>query len=342
MIGSWFESGESINPEVAFYQSFGDKILPKQVYYDAQKDGVDLRKSFGADILKQSLSTTTGGTGTAGYALIPIYVDAEIVDLTRKQTPLVELIPRRAVKGTTYDFNQITAKSGAKWKLEDASLDVDTDTYDRASVPIKYGYSVGRVTGPAVAGMRGYVDALAQDLRVKTIALRELEENTIINGDAATYATEFSGFSVAISNNSRSLTSAKPTIADMRTENDTIFNDSGMNDLNVMDAPTHSYFKGLLMEFQSYIDESENLPFGIAGSYSIDGVNMVKSRFLTAASGSRVIYCLTRASWEMAVLQDATYEELAKTNDSSKFMIKIYEALACKADKFNSKLTSVG
>ena len=54
------------------------------------------------------------------------------------------------------------------------------------------------------------------------------------------------------------------------------------------------------------------------------------------------MYCLTREAWEMGVLVDATYQEAALTNDSDKFWIKVYEALAPKADQFNSAMNTMG
>ena len=339
---------DGIDEDSSFEMSFGDTIYNKEVYYDAQAGGIDKRKDRADDIQKAPSfvagatdAAGTGGAGTASSAFSPVYVDPEVVDLTRKQTPLVELIPRRAVRGKSIDFNQLTTKAGAKWKLEDAALDEDVDTYDRVSTQVKFAYSVGRITGPAIMTSRHFIDIRALDVRVKTIALRELEEKTILNGDASTYSTEYNGMINLITNNSRSLSSAEVTLGDIRTENDTIFNDSGNNNLNVMQATTHSYMKGLLMDFQRYVDKSVDLPFGIAGAFSIDGVNHIKSRFLTGGDGSREFLCLTRESFEMGTLLDATYEELAKTNDSSKFMIKCYEALVGKADKFNSQLTSV-
>jgi len=38
----------------------------------------------------------------------------------------------------------------------------------------------------------------------------------------------------------------------------------------------------------------------------------------------------------MRVLQDLTYEELAHTNDSDKFMLKIYETLIIRNPAFNA------
>jgi len=277
---------------------------------------------------KQSIETTTGGAGTAGYALIPVYVDPEIVDQTRYLTPLVELIPRRASKGLTYDYNKITAKGGAKWKAEDAAQLEDTDTYDRGSVSMKYGYSVGRVTGPAIAAMRGYNDAMQLDLSVKTQALKELEEDTIINGDSSTYPTEYDGLINSITTNTTNKSSNYVTLADIRAELATTFNARGMVTLAVTDAATHNYIKGLLQEYQrSAPAAAENLPFGIRGAFNFDGVDFIKSQFMPTSSGSRRILFLDMRYIHMAVLQDVTYEELAKTNDSNKYMLKVYEAL---------------
>lgn len=337
-----------MNAEQAFLQSFGKTdIQDGEMYYDGGF-GVDKRKEMAEMILKAPSfvagatdAAGTGGAGTASSAFSPVYVDPDVIDLTRKQTPLVELIPRRAVKGKSVDFNQLTTKAGAKWKLEDAALDEDVDTYDRISKQVKFGYAVGRITGPAIMTSRHFIDVRALDVRVKTIEVRELEEQTILNGDATTYSTEYDGMITAITNNTRSLVAAEVTLGDIRTENDTIFEDSGNNNLNVMQATTHSYIKGLLMDFQRYVDKSVDLPFGISGAFSIDGVGHIKSRFLTGVDGSREFLCLTRESWEMGVLLDATFQELPSTNDSQKFMIKLYEVLVNKADKFNSQLTSV-
>jgi hypothetical protein len=43
----------------------------------------------------------------------------------------------------------------------------------------------------------------------------------------------------------------------------------------------------------------------------------------------------------MRVLQDVSYEELAKTNDSIKFMLKAYEVLVCKAPQFNHVIIDI-
>jgi len=174
-----------------------------------------LARKFAIGHKAMQAGTGTGGAGTAGGAMVPVYLDPRIVDLTRKYTPLVELTPRVTNLGITADWNKITAKGSAAFLAEDAPLSEQDDTYDRVSKSIKYAYAVGRVTGPAVASYPSYIlqgfqptgsgitgstfapapapNAKQLAVQVKARALRELEENKIINGDSSTTAAEFDG-----------------------------------------------------------------------------------------------------------------------------------------------------
>ena len=318
-----------VNAEYAFEKSFGTAVSNDETYYDPWM-GVDKRKEIGQHLLeKASVSTTTGGAGTAGYALIPVWVDPQVVDKTRRLTPLVELIPRRATKGTTYDYNVMTAKGGAAFLGEDAPLADQTDTYDRATIAIKYLYAVGRVTGPAIAGMRGFNDALSMDLQTKIRSVKEAEENEIVNGNTTTNPNGYQGLIQTISTNTTDLSSAYVTLTIIRTELATTCNANGIVTLAVTDAGTHNYIKGLLMDYQRFIERptDADMPFGISDAFMIDGVTFIKDRYMPTTSNSRRILFLDMRYLFMAVLQEMTYEELAKTNDSNKYMLKVYEAL---------------
>ncbi len=224
-----------VDAQSVYQNSFGG-MRDKTVYQSADVQGlfagkanevaaVDhrpiLRAKFEEDrqALLRAQTSTSGGSGTAGYAMIPIYVDPKIVDVTRKRTPLVELIPRVSNMGTTADYNKITAKGGAFTAAEDAALAERNTTYARASTTIKWLYSVGRVTGQSQVAQPAYSlmgfqtsgasgpfsdvsapNSMQQETIVKARELRELEENLIVNGNASTSAisgnpngTEFSG-----------------------------------------------------------------------------------------------------------------------------------------------------
>lgn len=323
---------KSLSADAIFEKAFGGSVNAGQsVLHRMAK--IDNRQNVASAIkkhmlAKSSINTTTGGAGTAGYALIPVSVVPTVVDRVLYETPFRNMFRRVACRGITYDYNARTARGGAHWKSEGSPQESDLDTYTRVSVPIKFAYAVGDVSGPAQAGMRGFLDPTALDLESKTQAMFELEEDTIFNGDATTYPTEFSGLIVSITTNTTNKAGDYVSLADIRTELATCFQARGIIKLAPTDAFTHGYIKGLLMDFQRYVGPAENVPFGIPGSFNFDGVDFIKSQFMPTASGSRRILFLDERYILMAVLQDITYQELAINNDVViKYMMKAYEAL---------------
>ena len=87
------------------------------------------------------------------------------------------------------------------------------------------------------------------------------------------------------------------------------------------------------------------LPFGVSASIILQtlvgAIPIIPSMYLSNTSGSKQIYFLDTDFIEMRVLQDMTYEDLAKTNDSQKFLLKIYECLIFRNPKFNSFVDNI-
>lgn len=326
----------------------------------------NLNKAFNAGMVNvKATGVTAGGAGTAGYAMVPIYVDPRVVDTTRKYTPLVELIPRVTNMGTTADYNIITAKGGGYTANEDAALPETNTTYDRASTAIKYLYAVGRVTGQAVAAFPPYMlmgfqpsggssgafndvgapNAKQMEVLVKTREIRELEENLIINGDASTYPTEYSGIVTLMSTTN---TVAKGTtaigLADIDLAIRYAFDDGGRPNLAVCSSGVYTDLLGLLSAKIGYLQATQQVFWGFSAIVlhtMVGDIPVIPSMYLSNTSGSKAIYFLDMSVVEMRVLQDLTYEELAKTNDSEKFMLKIYEALIIKNTSFCSSVTGI-
>ena len=303
--------------------SFGGKSYE---YYNPWTKNNQLENIKKAMIEKVSIDTQTGGAGTAGTALIPVYVDSNVVDRTIRQLPLRALMPRRAIQGMTYDYIPKTAQGGAAWELENAPIGVQTDTYDRVSVGVKFLYAKGRISGPSIAAMRGFIDPSQLDLSSKTKAIYEAEEDMIINGDASTNPEEPTGLIVGITTNTTNLSDAYPTLTQIRAEFATTFNANGMVTLAVTDASTHNYIKGLLLDVQRQVTNPSEmvLGFGIPDAFEFDGVLFIKDRYMPTTSGSRRILFLDMRYLFLAVLQDLTYEEKKTEDDSYMFMLKEY------------------
>jgi hypothetical protein len=247
------------------------------------------------------------------------------------------------------------------WQLEDAAIAEKNDTISRASTAIKYCYQAGRVSGQMVAASRqylsqNYVDALNLEVRNKTISMRYTEEDTLINGNAsASRSTAYGGVTTisgaeptgminGITTNATNETATPALTIDMmreairkaRTAGDSTTLGQGDPNLIVTDFATLDTMKGLIQSYTRYVNTNYEIAWGLR-TLEFEGLPVIASKFMPGTTGSREFLVLSTDTWQMRVLQDITYEELAKTNDSFKFMLKLYEAPICTAQEFNSR-----
>ena len=363
-IGGGFPAG------AAYAQSFGN--MPHETCYQdtgGLKTGVKVdmregvRNAFGIGL--KAHAVTSGGAGTAGYAMIPVFVDPRVIDTTRKYTPIVELIPRVTNQGVTADYNNITAKGGGFTAGEDASLAETNTTYNRLSTAIKYLYAVGRVTGPSIAAQPSYVlagmmpgsgatgpfsdqgapNSKQMEVLIKTREIRELEEDLIVNGDASSPTTAFSGIVTLMSStNTVDKNTSALALGDCQKAVRYAFDDGGRPNLAFCSSGVYEDLLGLLTQKIGYLKAEAQVFWGfttIVLHTMVGSIPVIPSMYLSNVSGSKAIYFMDMSIVEMRVLQDLTYFELAKTNDSEKFALKIYETLIIKNTSFCASVTEI-
>jgi len=359
----------------AYAHSFG--ILDDKTPYVDPYNDIDMRPDL-KDLVDagieqaqlKALTTSAGGAGTAGNALIPVYVDPRIVDRTRKFTPWVELIARVTNLGKEADYNAITVKAPGVTKAEDAAQADVTDTEARASTSIKYLYSIGRITGQMQAAMPAYIiqglqpggtgtdtatfnspsapNAKQYEVLKRAQALRELEESLIWSGNAGTTATEFSGIPVL-----QSTTNVTDRLGgalrwqDIESTVRLAYDDSGRPTIAGCDSASLVDIRKLMIDSFRYSPKemAGTVGFGVPASVVVETmvgpIPIIPTQYLSTTGGEKQVFFLDMEYIEMRVLQDMTYEDLAKTNDSQKFMLKIYEALLSKATLFNSFIDNI-
>lgn len=317
------------------------------------------------EIALKALDTEAGGAGTAGFGMIPVNVDPRVVDVTRKYTPLVELVPRVTNQGMFADYNQLTAKGGAVTAAEDAALTETTTTYDRQSTAIKFIYAVGRVTGPAIAAMPSWIlggltsaggstgpfndsvgtNAKQLEILVKAREIREKEEDLIINGDASTDSNDFSGIVKLMgATNTVDKNTSALTLDDIDLAIRYAFDDSGRPNLAVCSSGVFQDLMGLLTAKIGYMQPTKEVFWGfstIVLNTMVGQIPVIVSQYLSNTSGSKAIYFLDMSVIEMRVLQDMTFEDFGKNNDSDKFMLKVYETFIIKNTAFCSSITEI-
>ncbi len=358
-------STEGLDMQDAYFKTFGN-LKHKTKYWDPSS-AHDLRQEAGF----KATTTEQGGEGTAGFAMIPVYLSPRIVDESRKRTPLVELFPRVTNLGMFADYNNITEKGAGFTAAEDAAFPERDDTIDRTSVPIKYLYSVGRVTGQALAGQPAFVlegfqgtgsglggsafsnvnAPNAMQFRVITAAraIKELEESLIVNGDASSDATQFSGIvKLQGSENIKDLDGAALTYDHIEEAVQYAFDDGGIPKLAVGSSAAVRDVRKIILDTFKYSPSDIPggvLPFGVPSAvllHTLVGmIPLIPSMYLSNTSGAKSIYFLDTDYIEMRVLQDMTFERLGKGNDSDKFFLKIYECLIIKNPKFNAFIDNI-
>lgn len=366
----------NLNYNSAYSQTFGN--MPDGTVISNGWENIDMRPEIKSLVDKgikaqlKSLSSSTGGAGTAGNAMVPVYVDPVIVDRSRKATPFAELIKRVTNLGLTADFNVITAKGSAYTANEDAPLPEADDTYDRVSKSIKFLYAVGRITGQAQAAYPSYIvqglqaqgavpgqgnysdqsapNAMELEILMKARQLKELEENLIFNGDSSTTSTEFDGLiQLQSTTNQKDVSNAALTWDDIEDAIQLALDDGGLPKVAACGTAVLADLRKLMIDAFRFgpdqLTQGASLPFGVSANLVLHTaagpIPVIASRFLSNTSGSKQLWFLDTDVIEMRVLQDMTFEKLAKTNDSEKFMLKMYECLINRAPQFSSFIDNI-
>jgi hypothetical protein len=291
-------------------------------------------------------SGTTYSSTSGSLPVFPIYLSPEIIDIVRKGAPLYEMMPKRAVRGKFVDFNQKSAKKGASFLFENAALTPADTTLTRKSFEVKFAYSIGKVSGPAIRIYGDYVNILQEEIMDATQSLVELIEEKILTGDASTNPEEFSGFDTLITTNVIDKNSTAITLDDVRKAiryakqgGISTVTGSGRPNLIVTNHVTFDDLKALVQPWQRYND-TNTLMWGIQ-SFSIDGIPVMADPFANITTNLKRVYVLDMSTWYLGVLQDITYQELAMVDDSQKFMVKWYGVQTCTAEKFNAMIKEI-
>jgi len=350
-----------------FDSTFGKQGIREDVVYAG---GVDLKSYEDSSKIVKSSNKYVGdmlvkerGTATSEYAsgtsfsstsgslpsLIPIWMSPDIINLSRKMTPVYELLPKQAVRGKFYVWNKKTyATTNAAFKPEGAPmLDYD-DTVSTSVIPMKYCYAIGRVTGPMQVAGRGYLDAERTEIMDKSQALLQKLENEIINGNTSTDSNGFNGLLASISTNSTTLSDVI-SVSALRTsvmharqgaESYSAVLGGGNPDLIITDLQTLDDLKALLAPYLRYPDVSGKIGWGIT-TITFEQIPIIASRFMTTTTTSKSVIVIDTSKVRLGVSLDITFERLAKTDDSNKFYLKWYGALLVLAETHCSKIITI-
>lgn len=345
---SW-ESVGGVDEDSAYYSSFGT-MKAKTLYYDPMNKidpGQDLLKTIGKESFEKGVNVGAA-SGAAGYAFTPLVWDRQIVDITRKFTPLIGLIPKVTNVGKTAEYYRITARGSASWGTEQGSLVESDDTSEADSATIKYLRVKGRVTGVAQVAGAHFLDALQQQVVNKTQTMNEELEDTLVNGNSSTNTLQPDGLIAQLTTNNNSMNGGAITLAAVRDLVSDCFQAKGRPNLLITDTYTADVLHAEMVQYARYVGAPTMTTTQIAWGFetmavatSIGKLPVVISQFMPTTAGSRRLLCINTDFIEYRVLQDVTFERLAKTEDAESFYLKTYRTLVNKFPEGMGQITSI-
>jgi len=330
----WGGSAE-IDSDSLYKASFGD--MPNETVYDDGFDKIEMLVDDAGDLIidNQTLHKAVNvgaASGAAGYALTPIVWDRDVVDITRRLTPLLTLIPKVTNKGKVAQYYRITARGSANWGAEDPALSESDDTKEEASESIRYARITGRVTGVAQIAGAHFETSMQREVINKTQTMNELLEAMILTGENATNQYQPDGLQTLLTENLDNVAGAV-AISDVTKLVNQCFIDKGAPNLLITDPFTATDLIEQQMDYVRYTNPEITIAWGlqVPSIQTVVGrIPMLISQFMPNASGSRRVFCVNTHYLQRRVLQDITFERLAKTSDSEKFMLKTYCTLINK------------
>lgn len=330
--------GEDIDEESMYKFSFGH--TPDKTMYDGP---LQVGSEFYPDLSKtvedwyvgtfEKAANVGAASGGSGYVPMPLMYDAGVIDITRKFTPVKALIPKVTNKGLTANYHRLTARGEGAWGAEDPVLTETDDTTELASSAMKYARVTGRVTGVAEIGGSHFESTMRRSVLTKTQEINELIEEALLVGNNTTNQYQPDGLGQLISANKTDLSGEIPTLEDVDTLVNDCFVDKGAPNLLITDPYTATHLKHQIMQTVRYNDPYTKVAWGLQ-ALSINTVvgelPMIVSQFMPTTADARKVFCVNTNFLEQRVLQDITFERLAKTGDSNKYFLKVYMTLINK------------
>ena len=165
----------------------------------------DINKAL--DSFEKSVDISFAG-GIPSSLLARQDLEAAIVKLTYRETPLRDILKRVKGDGRAHLWNVRTALGGSAAELTtsifyaDGSVPVSSDpAYTQATAAYKYLGVTANITGPMIVSGHSFTDIEAEVAEAKLRQVIQAEEWALFNGNSSTNALQFDGLNKQITTN---------------------------------------------------------------------------------------------------------------------------------------------
>lgn len=356
MAATWTSGGE-IDHENLYKMSFGE--LPDESIFEDPMNkihtfakGENIVTQTGEGELAKAVNVGAA-SGAAGYAYTPVVWDQAVVDITRKLTPLVGLIPKVTNKGKVAQYYRVTNRGAASWGSEDPALNETDDTKKEDSENIKYLRITGRVTGVAQIAGAHFESSMQREVLNKTQSMNEAIEEAMLIGNASTDPQSHDGLQRILTDSTGGDGTHDATYTDMngavtlsavRKLVSDCFINKGAPNLIITDPYSADDLVEQMMDFVRYQDPNVSIAWGLqvpSVQTVVGRIPVLSSQFMPTASDSRALFCVNTNFLAQRILKDISFERLAKTSDSEKFYLSSYRCFINKFEEGMGQIHSI-
>jgi hypothetical protein len=241
-------------------------------------------------------------------------IDTVIADLIEIRNPLRQNLMRQGGSGENWNVTRRTDRGAGAFVNDTETLSDDNATYTRTAFPYKTPAFQGKVTRRAQAVGRTFGDLLMEEIENGMQVIKDLEEDTLVNGSISGNAKQFDGLKVLLdaqAGQTLDLSGAELTLDAMDEGIDLVL---GNADMILTSKRTARELNALLQTKQRFNETVE-----VEGGFrlkSYDGIPIFTSNFvsITESTNQSRVYILDSSEVFVGELTPLSFVNLAKTS----------------------------
>lgn len=275
-------------------------------------------------------------SSSAAAYLFPQVVDGAIRDFAAKVPTMYNAVRKQSWASQTYFIKKRLSLPTAAWSIDGGPLPAATQsTYGQTSATMKYLYTRGEVTGPMIAAAGTVFDALGTEIEAHQQAMVERLSTDIVTADGT--ANNIKGILFQITDDTSLYTAdggagqvidagggyLTTAYLDRAIDASALASGTGVAGPGanaIVTTPTVRRYINSLLSSRQVFNDKIDVSAGFRVLAYDDLPILVDNHW---ADNTKILF-FNRNLATLLVHKDFTYEELAKTKDSTDFMIKGY------------------
>jgi len=324
------------------HEAFSTEVL------DVMAKGLNqITKKQGDDIVAKAITTTS-----ASY-FIPTFIDPRLIDIVKRETPYLAIIPKKTMAGSTVNVPRRTAGITPEFKADDASsISLPDQTYNDVNVSVRYMYAGGKLTNPALKTSEDTLNLKQANIEHTFLDLMRKKEEFLLRNRNAAGSETWTGYNSDDTNSydglfkrihednaagENELGGNSPiNLGHVDTMIENVLNAGGMPDFGIMDLATATNLMQTARAYQRLEENRINLGAPI-GRIQINGVPFFATTQMDRSTAKKGIGVFDNRVAELRTLLPDEFVEVAQeAADTYRYFWRTYETLVVPAAEWGS------